>query len=283
MRRAVALIMVSMFTFPIQAQQQAPAQQATTVQFQCRDLAAGGNYLGPDETIMNGMACKRVVVAAQPQASPAVAQAPAAPAPNTQEPSTADPSSAPAASPAASQEQSQASPAEDSADQNATVITSDLRIPPGAVIAIAPMGGFDTYLAAALRRKKAPVGLTIDPAQSNYILVSSEYEWAGWFAASQASSHGSAFGSASWNANGGSANFDASHHANSWSNAGSTRGLEASLMLIDKRSKRVLWAYEVHKSSHGSLLFGTLGARGQQSISEACAKHLKEYIEKGKG
>src|SRR5580704_14001728 len=79
MRRAVALIMVSMFTFPIQAQQQAPAQQATTVQFQCRDLAAGGNYLGPDETIMNGMACKRVVVAAQPQASPAAAPQAAAP------------------------------------------------------------------------------------------------------------------------------------------------------------------------------------------------------------
>jgi hypothetical protein len=53
-------------------------------------------------------------------------------------------------------------------------------------------------------------------------------------------------------------------------------------MLISAKSKDVIWAYEVHKSSHGSLLFGTLGARGQQSIAEACAKHLKEYIETGK-
>jgi len=53
--------------------------------------------------------------------------------------------------------------------------------------------------------------------------------------------------------------------------------------LIDKQTKEVLWAYEVHKSSHGALLFGTLGMRGEQSISEACAKHLKEFIEKGKG
>jgi len=137
------------------------------------------------------------------------------------------------------------------------------------------MGGFDTYLAAAFREKKTPVQLTIDPAQSAYLLVSSQYEWQGWFA----SSAGSAHGSANWNRSGGTADYN----AHSSSNAGSTRGLEASLMLIEKRTGRVLWAYEVHKSSHGSLLFGTFGMRGQQSIAEACAKHLKEYIEKGKG
>jgi hypothetical protein len=53
-------------------------------------------------------------------------------------------------------------------------------------------------------------------------------------------------------------------------------------MVIDAKTKDVVWAYEVHKSSHGSALFGTLGARGQQSIAEACAKHLKEYVEKGR-
>ena len=149
------------------------------------------------------------------------------------------------------------------------------QIPSGGMIAIAPMGGFDTYLAAAIREKKTPVQLTIDPAQSAYLLVSSEYEWHGWFANSAAAANGSA----NWNRNGGSANYNAA----AVSNAGSTRGLEASLMLIDKQTGRVLWAYEVHKSSHGSLLFGTLGMRGEQSIAEACAKHLKEYIEKGKG
>jgi hypothetical protein len=37
-----------------------------------------------------------------------------------------------------------------------------------------------------------------------------------------------------------------------------------------------------HKSSHGELLFGTHAARGQQSLAEACAKHLQEFIEKGR-
>jgi hypothetical protein len=53
-------------------------------------------------------------------------------------------------------------------------------------------------------------------------------------------------------------------------------------MLIDAKTKDVVWAYEVHKSSHGALLFGSHAARGQQSLAEACAKHLKEYIKKGK-
>ena len=47
-------------------------------------------------------------------------------------------------------------------------------------------------------------------------------------------------------------------------------------------ARRFVWAYEVHKSSHGALILGTLGARGQQSIAEAGAKHLREYIEKGR-
>jgi hypothetical protein len=96
--------------------------------------------------------------------------------------------------------------------------------------------------------------------------VSTETEWRGFVAGSGAS--------ANWNQDGG--------HYESASAASSTRGLESSIMLIDARTKDVVWAYEVHKSSHGALLFGTHAARGQQSLAEACAKHLKEYIEKGK-
>jgi len=36
-------------------------------------------------------------------------------------------------------------------------------------------------------------------------------------------------------------------------------------------------------SSHGALILGTLAARGQQSVAEACAKHLKEFIEHSNG
>jgi hypothetical protein len=136
----------------------------------------------------------------------------------------------------------------------------------GARIVIAPMGGFETYFAAAVREKKVPVTLTLDKASAQYFAVSTNTEWEGFV-------YGSG-GSASWNRSGGSAAYGSA--------ASSTRGLEASIMLINARTKDVVWAYEVHKNSHGSLLFGTLGARGQQSIAEACAKHLKEYVEKGR-
>jgi hypothetical protein len=137
---------------------------------------------------------------------------------------------------------------------------------PGARVVIAPMGGFETYFAAAIREKGVPITLTLDRDSAQYFIVSTETEWRGFVAGS-----GSV---ADWSPVGG--------HYSAGSSASSTRGLESSIMLIDARSKDVVWAYEVHKSSHGSLLFGTLGARGQQSLAEACAKHLKEFMEKGR-
>jgi hypothetical protein len=140
------------------------------------------------------------------------------------------------------------------------------RIGPGSRVVIAPMGGFETYFAAAVREKKVPVTLTLDKPSAQFFVISTNTEWQGFV-------YGSG-GAASWSRAGGSASYGAA--------ASSTRGLEASIMLIDARTKDIVWAYEVHKNSHGALLFGTFGARGQQSIAEACAKHLKEYIEKGK-
>ncbi len=136
----------------------------------------------------------------------------------------------------------------------------------GARVVIAPMGGFETYFAAAVREKKVPVTLTLDKASAQYFVVSTNTEWQGFVFGSG--------GAANWSRAGGNASYGSA--------GSSTRGLEASIMLIDAKTKDVIWAYEVHKSSHGALLFGTFGARGQQSIAEACAKHLKEYIEKGK-
>jgi PEGA domain/PDZ domain len=137
-------------------------------------------------------------------------------------------------------------------------------IAPGARVVIAPMGGFETYFAAAVREKKVPITLTLEKDSAQYFLVSTDTEWQGFV-------YG-AGGSANWNQGGGSAAYGAA--------ATSTRGLEASIMLIDAKTKDVVWAYEVHKSSHGGLLLGTMAARGKQSVAEACAKHLKEFIEK---
>ncbi len=158
------------------------------------------------------------------------------------------------------------SPTTPTEPSDAGTSSGSARIAPGARVVIAPMGGFETYFAAAVREKKVPVTLTLEKASAQYFVVSTNTEWQGFV-------YGSG-GAASWNRAGGSAAYGAA--------ASSTRGLEASIMLIEAKSKDVIWAYEVHKNSHGALVFGTFGARGQQSIAEACAKHLKEYIEKGK-
>jgi PEGA domain/PDZ domain len=145
-------------------------------------------------------------------------------------------------------------------------VSASSHIVPGSRVVIAPMDGFETYFAAAVREKKVPISLTLDRDSAQYFIVSTETEWQGFV-------YGSAAAASSSNGSGSYA---------SGSHASSTRGLEASIMLIDARSKDVVWAYEVHKSSHGALMLGTLAARGKQSVAEACAKHLKEFIEKDK-
>jgi hypothetical protein len=234
----------------------ASAQQSTTVQMQCRDLASTGNVIGPDETFFNGMACKTIKqVTVEKQV---VNSAPPAGS-NQLTPSgaTVVPASLPVPATEAKSDSPQPTP---------QPVTGSDQIASGARIVIAPMGGFETYFAAAVREKKVPVTLTLDKDSAQFFVVSTETEWHGFVFGSG--------GSANWNQNGGSA-----AHGSAGS---STRGLEASIMLIDARTKDVVWAYEVHKNSHGALLLGTHAARGQQSLAEACAKHLKEFIEKGK-
>jgi len=60
------------------------------------------------------------------------------------------------------------------------------------------------------------------------------------------------------------------------------RVARASIVLIDAKTKDAIWACEVHDNSHGRLLLGTHATRGPQSLAEACAKHRKEFIGKGK-
>jgi hypothetical protein len=236
----------------------ASAQQATTIQMQCHDLASTGNVIGPDETLVNGMACRAVkqTVAEKSVVASAVPAGPSQSAP-------ASASLVPVAPPVATGDTKNDSPQPQPQPQP---VMGSGQISNGARIVIAPMGGFETYFAAAVREKKVPITLTLDKDTAQYFVVSTETEWHGFV-------YGSG-GSANWNQNGGSATHGSA--------ASSTRGLEASIMLIDARTKDVIWAYEVHKSSHGALLLGAHAARGQQSLAEACAKHLKEFIEKGK-
>ncbi len=132
--------------------------------------------------------------------------------------------------------------------------TSGDTIPVGSRLYIAPMGGFETYLAAAIQKKGVPVTLTLDNCTAAYAFATAEQVSEGWV-------------------------FDAGGGWQGWGASGSsTRTVEASILLVNMRTKDVAWAYAVHKSSHGGLLFGTLALRGQQSAAEACAKHLKDHV-----
>jgi len=50
----------------------------------------------------------------------------------------------------------------------------------GSRVVIAPMGGFETYFAAAVREKKVPITLTLDKTSAQYFVVSTNTEWQGF-------------------------------------------------------------------------------------------------------
>ena len=110
----------------------------------------------------------------------------------------------------------------------------------GSRVYVAPMeGGFDTFLVAAIVKKKLPVTVVTDRSKADYEITGiAESEKAGWakmlFMGSQQS-----------------------------------REL-ASVKVVDLKTSDVVYGYAVHKGN---------SYRGKQSAAEACAKHLKEKIE----
>jgi hypothetical protein len=114
------------------------------------------------------------------------------------------------------------------------------KIPPGAKVFVTPMGGFETYLKAALEKKKVPVTLVEDRTKA-------EFEISG-AAESEKASTAKKVLMLDW-------------HSKE----------QASIKVTNVNTSVVVFAYSVHKAS---------SAHGKQSSAEACAKHLKEAIEK---
>ena len=113
------------------------------------------------------------------------------------------------------------------------------KILPGSKVFIEPMDGFDTYLSAAMLKKKVPIVIVDDRAKADFIMVgSSHVDKAGWAKTIFVSPN---------------------PHA------------EASISVKDAHSGNMVFAYNVDKSN---------AVRANQSTAEACAKHLKEAIEK---
>lgn len=117
----------------------------------------------------------------------------------------------------------------------------DMRLPKGSKLFISPVeGGYDIYLAAAIVQKKVPVVIVTDKSAADFELS----------AATETEKAG-------------------------WAKMlflGSTNSNEqASIKIVNLKTNTVVFGYNVNKSN---------SVRGKQSSSEACAKHLKEKIER---
>jgi hypothetical protein len=137
-------------------------------------------------------------------------------------------------------------------------------IPPNATVYIEPMDGYETYLAAAIAKKQVPLILVADKTKADYVITST---------VSHRSSAPPAVVINNTNANGGgNPGFEeAGRRAEAQRAArGST---SASISVIDAHSSQIIFAYAVGKSANTNQV---------QSTAEACAKHLKEFIEKPK-
>jgi hypothetical protein len=116
------------------------------------------------------------------------------------------------------------------------------KIPAGARVFIGPIeNGYDIYLAAAMHKKEVPIVIVTDRGKA-------DFELSGVSESEKAGWAKIVF----------------------WGNTSSNE--QASVKMVNLKSGTVVWGYNVNKGS---------SARGKQSSAEACAKHLKEKIEKG--
>jgi hypothetical protein len=116
------------------------------------------------------------------------------------------------------------------------------RIPRGARVYIGSVeGGYDIYLSAAMYKKDVPIVIVTDRSKA-------DFEMSGVTESDKAGWAKIVF----------------------WGNTSSAE--QASVKMVNLKTGTVVWGYNVNKGS---------SVRGKQSSSEACAKHLKEKIEKG--
>jgi hypothetical protein len=115
------------------------------------------------------------------------------------------------------------------------------KIPKGAKVFVAPIaGGYDNYLKDAIAKKKVPVEIVASRDQADYEITGT--------AESEKASTAKKVILGNW-------------HSRE----------EASITVSNIKSAEVVWAYSVHEEA---------STHGQRSSAEACAKHLKEVIEK---
>ena len=144
----------------------------------------------------------------------------------------------------------------------------------GSTIFIEPMDGYETYLAAAIVKKHVPLAVVLDRDKADYIITSSVSQQVPTQPKTVINN------SATATINEG----DSGNHA---FETGFAQGAQAaaqrraeraargsttvSIAVVDPLTKRVLFAYSTSKAGTNNQL---------QKTAEACAKSLREFIEK---
>jgi len=113
------------------------------------------------------------------------------------------------------------------------------KIIPGSTVYITPMDGFETYLAAAIGKKKVQLAPVMEKEQADYVISGTSLDKkAGWAKIV----------------------FMGNVHSDN----------SASITMSDRKTGAIVYAYAVDKKST---------MHGQQTTAEACAKHLKAHME----
>jgi hypothetical protein len=141
------------------------------------------------------------------------------------------------------------------------VLAQSTPMPSGSTVFIEPMGGYESYLAAAIVKKHAPIVIVTDKAKAQYLITSSVIQKAANQPALVINN----------SVSNGSNNTQRSGNLAGYPMPGSFGQTNVSISVIDGGTSQVIFAYAVGNSRANNQI---------QSTAEACAKHLKEFIEK---
>ena len=148
----------------------------------------------------------------------------------------------------------------------------------GSAVYIEPMGGYETYLAAAIVKMHVPLTVVTDKGKADYIITSNVSH-------QTPSQPGVVVNDSSVNKNAVNSTNVNNGSNDAWNQGwelGSQRAAErraahaalgstsVSIAVVDPRSSQIVFAYSAGKA----------GSNQFEKTAEACAKSLKEFIEK---
>jgi hypothetical protein len=147
------------------------------------------------------------------------------------------------------------------------------RIQKDSTIYIEPMGGYETYLAAALVKKHVPLVVVTKKDKAEYIIKSNLSHKSMDSGQPSVVVNNRATSVINGNANESDSPFTAGAMAGERQGAAERAALgetSAGIEVVDVHSSQIVFAYAADR----------MGAKQMQKTAEDCAKHLKEFIEK---